>query len=92
MSKILKLRALAIIVVIVGLMGLALIFMFDPTHDYPTVEVDVELLPGEETAVRVPTTTSGFLKWAGTLIRNPYLWVETNVMGLEISFYQTRIN
>jgi len=76
-----------LLVAVLGLMGLAVIFMFDPTHNYPTIEIEVEMLPGEETIIRVPTSTTGFLKWAGTLLRNPLLWLETNVDGLSVSDY-----
>lgn len=76
-----------LVVTAVGFLGLVILFLFDPTHNYPTMSVEVELLPGEENTIRVPTTTSGFLQWSGTLLRNPYLWVETNVDGLHLVDY-----
>ncbi len=72
------------VITLFGLVGLGIIFMFDPTHDYPTIEVEVDLLPGENATINIPTTSSSFMKWAGTLIADPYLWIQTNVDGLEM--------
>lgn len=65
-------------ITVVGLLGLALIFMFDPTHDYPTISVAISLDPDENTTMRIPTMSSGFMEWAGTLIGSPHLWVKTD--------------
>jgi hypothetical protein len=73
-----------IIVTIMGLLSTCVIFMFDPTHDYPTIQIEVELDPGEETKIDVPTSTMGFMQWAGILIGNPYLWVASDTAKLEL--------
>lgn len=76
---------------LVGLLCLSVIFMFDPTHDYPTVEKVVELEPGESCFVSVPASSSSFMQWAGSLISDPYLWVSANVAGLELAAYQREV-
>ena len=64
-----------IITAIVGLLGLSLIFMFDPTHDYPTLQDVIDLVPGASQTIKIPTTSSSFMQWSGALIGSPHLWV-----------------
>ena len=78
-------------VVVIGLLGLALIFMFDPTHNYPATNTIIELLPGAEALIPVPTTMSGFMQWAGSLIGDPHLWIETNNSGIEVADYMQEL-
>jgi hypothetical protein len=69
-----------IIVLLLGFMGFFLLFTFDPTHNFPSTEVDVNLLPGEEITINVPKT--GALQWALTIMSNPWLWAETTADGV----------
>jgi len=75
---------LTLIIGAAGLILLSLIFTFDPTHDFPVYINEIEINPGEIKKVTVPTMTSGFLKWAGGMIKNPYIWSESTVGGIEL--------
>jgi hypothetical protein len=78
-----------LVVTAIGLFGLILIFVFDPTHNYPTKSGIVDLSPGNSTNMSVPTSSTGFLQWAGTLISDPYLWVNSEVSDLEVIEFST---
>lgn len=73
---------------VIGLLGLALIFMFDPTHNYPTIQAEIDLTPGNATVIAVPTAMSGFMEWAGSIIGDPHLWIEIDVDGVELVDYK----
>ena len=66
---------------------LLLLVFFDPTRDYPTMSIEIELIPNEVTTISVPTEPVAFLGWLGMFLRNPLLWVDTNVEGLEVVGY-----
>jgi len=85
-------NAPALIVTLFGLLGLGIIFSFDPTHDYPTASSNITLQPGEEVAVDVPTTMTGFLKWAGRLISDPYLWAAISSGEVDIANYTKQLS
>lgn len=77
-------NAPALVVSLFGIVGLGIIFLFDPTHDYPTTANNITLQPGESITVPIPTSATGFLKWAGSLISDPYLWATTTNGQLEL--------
>lgn len=74
-----------ILAVVIELILVMIMFMFDPTHNYPTMDINIELNPNQTISINVPTSSSGFLKWAGSLYKNPLLWLESNVGGISIN-------
>jgi hypothetical protein len=73
---------LVIIVLLVGLIGLAVIFIFDPTHNFPSVSVTATLDPGENFTLHIPRYSAA--QYAVSLWMDPYYWIATTMGGLEL--------
>lgn len=71
----------------IGLIGLFVIFLFDPTHDYPRIINEFDIGAGIEKNVPIPLVSSGFMQLSNGLVGDPYLWVTSNVDGIVLVEY-----
>src|SRR3990170_2002129 len=73
---------LTIIVLLIGFMGIGIMYLFDPTRSFPTVKIQVTLKPGENFTLGIPKYNG--LQWLAGAWADPMLWIETDVKDFAI--------
>lgn len=76
---------LILIVVALGVAGLGLIYLFDPTKSFPSAELTITLKPGENVTIHIPPFNA--LQFAISWFTTPYYWIQVGERGLTLLNY-----